>query len=75
MYVFGGFTSSFSSFNDLWRLDLSTRKWSRIGVEGKCPVPKAGASMVTYENKLILFGGQLPSAHNILQQVKIYSLE
>lgn len=69
MYIFGGFTSSYSSFNDLWKLNLSTRTWSRISVEGKCPVPKAGATMVTYGDKLILFGGLLPPMHGILHQV------
>ncbi len=69
MYVFGGFTSSFSSFNDLWKLNLSTKTWSRITVEGRCPIPKAGATMVTYKDKLILFGGLLPPAHGTLYQV------
>lgn len=69
MYVFGGFTSSFSSFNDLWKFDLSARTWTRIGVQGKCPVPKAGATMVTYEDKLILFGGLLPPTYGMLYQV------
>lgn len=30
MYVFGGCTNSMTTFNDLWRLNLSTRKWVRI---------------------------------------------
>ena len=29
MFVFGGCTSSSSTFNDLWTLDLSTRTWAR----------------------------------------------
>ena len=29
IYVFGGCTSSSTTFNDLWRFDLSTRQWIR----------------------------------------------
>ena len=71
MYVFGGFTSHYSSFNDLWKLNLSTRAWSRISVEGKCPIPKACATMVTHGDKLILFGGMLPAMHGSLHQVRV----
>lgn len=71
MYVFGGFTSSFSSFNDLWTLNLSTKLWTRVRVKGKTPVPKAGATMLTHGDKLILFGGLLPSVHGTVHQVGV----
>ena len=29
MYIFGGCTLSNTTFNDLWRYDLGTRKWIR----------------------------------------------
>ena len=67
MYVFGGCTSSFTTFNDLLRLDLATRKWTRPVPEQHSefygyPRPKAGASLVAdeRENRLIIFGGWKP---------------
>lgn len=69
MYVFGGCTSSFTTFNDLLRLDLATRTWSRPAPERDTanesygyPRPKAGASIVADEkdNRLIIFGGWKP---------------
>lgn len=29
MYIFGGCTSTNTTFNDLWRFDLATRQWVR----------------------------------------------
>ncbi|XP_066155294.1 F-box only protein 42-like isoform X1 [Euwallacea fornicatus] len=57
MYVFGGCTSAMTTFNDLWKLDLSTRTWIRPLTTGNYPSPKASSSFVRYENSLVLFGG------------------
>ena len=57
MYVFGGCTSTNTTFNDLWRLDLATRQWIRPVAMGAYPSPKACATMVVYNGNLILFGG------------------
>jgi len=57
MYVFGGCTCTSTTFNDLWKLDLGTREWSRILTMGSYPSPKACATMVNYKQSLILFGG------------------
>lgn len=46
MYVFGGCTSTATTFNDLWRLDLTTHKWQRPPATGNYPSPKACAAMV-----------------------------
>ena len=35
IYVFGGCTPTSTTFNDLWRLDLSTRQWVRPLALGK----------------------------------------
>lgn len=56
MYVFGGCTHS-TAFNDLWRFDLSERKWIRPMAMGTYPAPKAYATMIPYKEYLILFGG------------------
>ncbi|KXJ69261.1 hypothetical protein RP20_CCG028040 [Aedes albopictus] len=57
MYVFGGASSYDTTFNDLWRFDLSRREWIRPISMGTYPSPKAGASLVCYKGRLVLFGG------------------
>lgn len=57
MFVFGGGSSTETTFNDLWRFDLSSRNWVRPISMGTYPSPKACATMVCYKNNLILFGG------------------
>ncbi|XP_013385258.1 F-box only protein 42 [Lingula anatina] len=57
MYVFGGCTSTNTTFNDIWRYDLGTRQWIRPLAMGIYPAPKGYASMVKYKDSLILFGG------------------
>ncbi|CAD5117591.1 DgyrCDS6349 [Dimorphilus gyrociliatus] len=59
IYVFGGCTTHSTAFNDLWRLDLSNAKWSRLSQTGKsqCPLPKAGPTLTFYSKNLILCGG------------------
>ena len=74
MYVFGGCTSTSSTFNDLWELNLSTRTWRRPLSMGTYPSPKACASMVKWEDKLILFGGWThPSLYPLHQSWKLFS--
>lgn len=68
MYVFGGASSSSTTFNDLWCLDLSTRRWHRPQTTGEYPTPKASASMAAYDNRLIVFGGWRHPSQNIQYQ-------
>ena len=48
MFVFGGCTSSATTFCDLWRLDLTTRTWHLMQTTGTYPSPKACAVLVRY---------------------------
>lgn len=74
MYVFGGCTIANTTFNDLWRFDLSSRTWIRPIATGTFPSPKACASLVEYNNKLILFGGWTHSSpYPIHQEWRIFS--
>lgn len=57
LYIFGGCTSTNTTFNDLWRFNLATRQWVRPLATGNYPSPKACASMVVYKDSLVLFGG------------------
>lgn len=52
MYVYGGCTCSMTTFNDLWRLDLSKRQWIRPLTMGTYPSPKACSTMVCYKDCL-----------------------
>ena len=58
VFVFGGCTSNQTTFNDLWRLDATTREWTRPLATGSYPAPKACATLVkTSPGELMLFGG------------------
>lgn len=64
MYIFGGGSSSDTTFNDLWRFDLSEMRWERPLSMGSYPSPKGSASMVSWKDQLVLFGGwRYPSLH------------
>jgi len=64
IYLFGGEFSSpkqgtFYHYNDFWRLDPTTREWTRIEGKGKNsnPPARSGHRMVGYKQYIILFGG------------------
>ena len=71
MYVFGGCTSTNTTFNDLWKLNLSTRSWVRPLPTGCYPSPKACSTLVRYKDSLILYGGWAQSSSSPLHQVII----
>jgi len=74
MFVFGGCTSTSSTFNDLLQFDLDTRSWSRPRAIGTYPSPKALASMICSEDNLILFGGWThPSNYPLHQTWKLFN--
>jgi len=69
MYVFGGCTSTNTTFNDLWKLNLSTRSWVRPLPIGSYPSPKACATLVLYKDSLFLYGGWAQSNSSPMHQV------
>lgn len=69
MYVFGGCTSTNTTFNDLWKLNLTTRLWVRPLPTGSYPSPKACATLVRYKDSLVLYGGWTQSSTSPLHQV------
>lgn len=74
MYIFGGCTTNATSFNDLWRFDLSLRQWIRPLATGTYPVPKAYTSMVQYRDCLIVFGGwTYPSLSQHYQNIAMFN--
>lgn len=72
VYVFGGCTAAYTTFNDLWKFDLWQRVWSRPMPTGNYPTPKACASLVEYKNKLLLFGGWSKSSPNPIHQTAMF---
>lgn len=54
LYIFGGSGSGSpqgSTFNDIFRLDLSTRTWEKIKAEGLLPAPRECCSFVSYKDQ------------------------
>ncbi|XP_059083717.1 F-box only protein 42-like isoform X2 [Tigriopus californicus] len=74
MYVFGGCTSTSTTFNDLWKLDLKTRTWQRPLSTGTYPSPKACSTMVLSQGQLYLFGGWThPSLYPLHQSWRLFN--
>jgi len=62
VYLFGGEFSSpkqgtFYHYNDFWKLDPTSREWTRIEPKGKTPPARSGHRMTYFKNYIILFGG------------------
>ncbi|KAI0175895.1 galactose oxidase [Hypoxylon sp. FL1284] len=62
VFLFGGEFSSpkqgtFYHYNDFWRLEPSSREWTRIETKGKTPPARSGHRMTYYKNYIILYGG------------------
>eukprot|EP01132_Coremiostelium_polycephalum_P003589 gene3589-4471_t len=61
MFIFGGMYKDQNErlvfLNDLYRLDTETFVWTKINPIGELPPPKCGHKLVTFDNKLLLFGG------------------
>ena len=75
-------TSEVSFFNDLWQLSLSSYQWTRLAASGSFPRPKSKASMLFYEDQLIVFGGLIkmtrafgPDKFSLFNEVHAYHLK
>ena len=82
IYLFGGEFSSpkqgtFYHYNDFWRLDPSTREWTRVEHKGKSPPARSGHRLTYYKNNIILFGGfqDTSSQTRYLQDLWIYDCQ
>nr|CCA23939.1 conserved hypothetical protein [Albugo laibachii Nc14] len=65
LYLFGGCDKS-TRFDDLWRFDLSQKRWEQVTMDGDIPVPCFGHTAIVHESshRLIVFGGW--DGHNTL---------
>ncbi|KAI9795798.1 MAG: hypothetical protein M1833_006819 [Piccolia ochrophora] len=82
IYLFGGEFSSpkqgtFYHYNDFWRLDPSTREWTRLESKGKGPPARSGHRMTYYKNYILLFGGFQDTSQQTkyLQDLWIYDCQ
>ena len=57
MYVYGGKDVENSKLDDLWCLDLNSKKWTKIEQKGDVPIGRSGASLVAFKEYLVMFGG------------------
>lgn len=62
IYLFGGEFSSpkqgtFYHYNDFWRLEPTSREWTRLESKGKGPPARSGHRMTSFKNFIILWGG------------------
>ncbi|GAB5367108.1 hypothetical protein AAMO2058_001200900 [Amorphochlora amoebiformis] len=69
MWMFGGHFNSpkqgFRHQNELWVLHLADYKWEKVDAKGS-PTPRSGHRMVSYRNRLYVFGGYFDSAKTCL---------
>jgi len=58
MYVYGGRLSIFENSNKLYKLNLDTKVWSIVKLDGERPIGVDGHSMAEYpKGTLTIFGG------------------
>lgn len=72
LYVFGGCTPTATTYNDVWMFDLADHTWIRPVMSGTYPPPKAYASMVVWQNVMIVFGGWSPPNAYPLHQAALF---
>ncbi|KAK3703518.1 Kelch repeat-containing protein 3 [Vermiconidia calcicola] len=81
IYMFGGEFSSpkqgtFYHYNDLWRLEPSTREWTKLEGKGGPPA-RSGHRMTYFKNYIVLFGGFQDTSQQTkyLQDVWLYDTQ
>lgn len=81
IYLFGGEFSSpkqgtFYHYNDFWRLEPSTREWTKLEGKGGPPA-RSGHRMTFFKNYIILFGGFQDTSQQTkyLQDIWLYDTQ
>lgn len=72
LYIFGGLSGTSTSYNDLWLFNLSQKTWCRPLCNGSFPSPKAAATLVSYDKKILLYGGYSHPYSYLHQQVAFF---
>ena len=64
LFTHGGLDTSQSirepEMDEMWELDIDSRKWTLLKTTGKTPGPRAGHTMFAFQNALYLWGGKAP---------------
>lgn len=57
IYFFGGVDHIPKKYNTLYEYDIILKEWSLLDGLGDTPTPRSFLKMVSYEQKLVVFGG------------------
>lgn len=57
LYIFGGKDTEGNKLNDMWQLNLTSKVWTKVEQKGDIPIERSGASLITYKDFLVMFGG------------------
>lgn len=63
LFVFGGFSATWITFNDLWRFHIDTATWLPVLVQGATPPPRFGHTSMVLQvpqdasDYLVIYGG------------------
>ncbi|XP_026692479.2 kelch domain-containing protein 3 [Ciona intestinalis] len=70
LYIFGGYNSIYNKhFNDLWKFDPETRRWSEVETLGKSPQARRRQCACLFEDRLFIFGGTSPSETGVMSHL------
>ena len=58
--------------DEVWELDLDSRKWTLLTTTGKSPGPRSGHDMFAYKNSLYIWGGTGPAG---AADTKLYRMD
>lgn len=64
IYIYGGESKGGEYLKDIWKFSLKDNQWSEVQIKGEIqPKPRSGHSLITYKDKLVLFGGKTANIH------------
>ncbi|KAF3853626.1 hypothetical protein F7725_014314 [Dissostichus mawsoni] len=74
MWVVGGYTFNYSSFQMILNYNLESGIWSTVPVSGG-PVPRYGHSLAAYQDDIYMFGGKLEAGLlNATEELWVFNL-
>ncbi|KAK5881261.1 hypothetical protein CesoFtcFv8_022081 [Champsocephalus esox] len=74
MWVVGGYTFNYSSFQMILNYNLESGIWSTVPVSGG-PVPRYGHSLAAYQDDIYMFGGKLEAGlMNATEELWVFNL-
>jgi len=75
LWIFGGLSQSSDVFNDLWKFDFLSEKWSIIKTKGQIPSERFHQSTQLYKDSMYIFGGlsKNKNANNEIYELELKS--